>query len=68
MARAKWFSKDELDIIRLGVKAGHGNQRIADYLGRTRQGVAKQINRMREEGTLENYPFDFMGKGQDDGE
>lgn len=65
MARGKYFSADELDVIRLGVKWGHSVQRMADYLGRTRMGVFNQIKKMEAAGTLENVPFDFMGKGSE---
>lgn len=60
MARAKLIRDFEKDVIRVGHANGQSGATIARVLGRTRQGVSLQIKAMREEGTLDNLPFEFI--------
>jgi len=60
MAKAKYISDFELDVIRIGVSQGHQGVAIAKYLGRSKQSVYGKIAEMKAAGTLENMPFDFV--------
>lgn len=58
MARAKYFSDFERDLIRVGVKLGKNAAEIARAMGRTDTGVRNQIKAMEASGTLENLSFE----------
>lgn len=60
MAKAKYISGFELDVIRIGVKKGHSAREIGNFLGRTRMTIHNHITKMRAAGTLENLPFNFV--------
>jgi len=60
MARAKYFTDFERDLIRVGVKLGKNAAEIARAMGRTDTGVRNQIKAMQAAGTLENLPFEVI--------
>jgi len=60
MARGKWITEFERDCIRIGVYYGASGAAIARFLGRTKGGVRNHIERMRDDGTLENVPLAFV--------
>ncbi len=60
MARGKYITKFEAEIIRIGLDRGFKAPQIARYLGRTKQAVYNHIEKMESDGTLENMPFDFV--------
>lgn len=60
MARARFFTDFERDVIRVGLYHGRKAPEIARFLGRTPVGVYQQIKAMRAAGTLENLPFGFV--------
>jgi IS30 family transposase len=59
MARARFFTEFERDLIRVGVAMGKTPPQIAEALNRTPQGVRVQVRAMRECGTLGNLPLPF---------
>ena len=60
MARGKYVSDFEKDVMRIGVVRGKNITEIADYLGRTKMCVSIHVRKMRAAGTLENLPFGFL--------
>ena len=60
MARGKFITKFEAEIIRIGVDRGFKAPQIARYLGRTKQAVYAHIEKMQADDTLANLPFDFV--------
>ncbi|PIE10519.1 MAG: hypothetical protein CSA72_08410 [Rhodobacterales bacterium] len=66
MAKASFFRGVELDVIRVGVARGRTYQEIADYLGRSRNGVFQQKRKMEEAGTLSDLPFEFLADRLDE--
>ncbi|MEM8578415.1 MAG: hypothetical protein AAGF60_11220 [Pseudomonadota bacterium] len=47
-------------MIRIGKSRGLSDAKIAAFLGRERTGIYKQVQMMREAGTLENLPLGFV--------
>lgn len=62
MARAKYISKFERDMIRIGHAHGVNAPSIARFLGRSKVAVYKQIERMTADGTIEDLPFAFVSE------
>lgn len=60
MARGKFITAFEAEIIRIGVNSGFKAPQIARYLGRTKQAVYAHIDKMKADDTLKNMPFDFV--------
>ncbi len=60
MARGKFISAFERDVIRIGVHNGQSCARIGEFLGRTRMAIHNHIKAMEREGSLENLPLDFV--------
>lgn len=52
MARGKYFTEYERELIRIGTARGLNPSRIAKAIGRTPQGVRKQVQRMQERGAM----------------
>lgn len=62
MARGKYFTDFERDLIRVGVKMGKNASQIARAMGRTDTGVRNQIKAMQDAGTLQNLPFGIIAE------
>lgn len=62
MARAKFITDFEAEIIRIGHNRGFKAPTIARYLGRNKVTVYNHIHKMKEAGTLDNMPFDFVAE------
>lgn len=62
MARGKFISEFERDVIRIGHARGVKNGQIAKYLGRTRECVWQQVRKMQADGTINNLPFSFAAE------
>lgn len=60
MARGKYLTDVERDAIRIGVKLGLNAPAIANYLGRTRDGIHKEIKRLKNDGTIDDMPLSFL--------
>ena len=60
MARGKFISEFERDVIRIGVDAGYKAPQIARFLGRTKVVVYRHIEEMTESGTIGNLPLAFV--------
>lgn len=60
MARAKYITNFELDIIRIGVANGFKAPAIARFLGRQKVAVYRHIEILRKSGTLHDVPFEFV--------
>jgi hypothetical protein len=60
MAKGKYITDFERDVIRCGVSFGCNAPQIAVFLGRNRMAVYNQISAMRQAGTLEELPGDFL--------
>lgn len=60
MARGRYITDFERDVMRVGVSNGRTVKEIAEFLGRSRMVVYNQINAMREEGTIGNLPLPFV--------
>lgn len=60
MARGKYFTDFERDLIRVGVKLGKNAAEIARAMGRTDTGVRNQIKAMQDAGTIGNLPFEVV--------
>ena len=59
MARGRYISDFELDVIRIAHAHGCGAPQIARYMGRTKMTVYNKIKEMREAGTLDQVPAWF---------
>lgn len=60
MARGKFITAFEAEIIRIGVNRGFKAPQIARYLGRTKQAVYVHIEKMRDDKSLQDMQFDFV--------
>lgn len=60
MSRAKHITDFERDCIRIGLHHGLSGPQIAAFLGRHTNVIYAQRDKMRDNGTLENLPLDFM--------
>ncbi len=60
MAKAKFISSFELDIIRIGVARGHNAPLIAKFLRRNKLTIYNHIEQMKQDETLDVLPFDFI--------
>lgn len=60
MARGKFITDFERDMIRIGHSEGIGDATIARALRRTPASVGQQIKKMRAAGTLDDLPFVFV--------
>lgn len=67
MARGKYFTDFERDLIRVGVKMGKNAAQIARAMGRTDTGVRNQIKAMQDAGTIENLPFPIVAERDAEG-
>lgn len=56
MARGKYITTFELDLIRVAHANGCKAPSIARYMGRTKMAVYNKIEQMRKEGTLDDVP------------
>lgn len=56
MARGKYISEFELDLIRVCHAHGCKAPSIGRYMGRTKMAVYQKIDQMREDGTLDDLP------------
>lgn len=62
MARGRYFTEYEKEIIRIGVAYDVPATLVAAYLGRTDRGVRAQIQRMRDADMLGGVPFELIAK------
>lgn len=60
MARGRFISDFEADVIRIGHSAGIDNATIARAMGRTKSAIGKYLRRMEEEQTITDLPRSFM--------
>ena len=60
MARAKYISPFERDIMRIGHSRGINAPTIARFLGRGKLVVYRHLQLMRDEGTLDDLPLCFV--------
>ena len=60
MARGKYLTDFELDVIRYGHSNGHSAAKIAEFLGRNRSNVWRTIQKMEKDGTLGEVQADFV--------
>ena len=62
MAKAKFISEREREVIRVGLHHGIPQKKIAAALNRSNGAVCQQVQRMREDGTLHDLPLPFMAE------
>lgn len=62
--RGKQFTDAELDVIRIGLQNGQSTTTIAAFLGRAPRSIRKRIDRMRQDGSINQQIMDL---GQIDG-
>lgn len=62
MARGKFISDFERDVIRIGISRDLKAPQIARFLGRSKVAVYQQISAMEAEGTMENTVLDFVSE------
>ena len=62
MAKAKYISEFELECIRIGVNAGATNAAIGRFLGRSKMAVGNHVKKMRDAGTIHDFPFPFVAE------
>lgn len=60
MAKARYISDFELDIIRIGVTKGVSKIKIAKFIGRSKQVVYNHADRMIKDGTIGDMPLAFV--------
>tara|TARA_R110002096_G_scaffold216523_7_gene404428 strand:+ start:1169 stop:1387 length:219 start_codon:yes stop_codon:yes gene_type:complete len=60
MAKAKFISKFELDVIRIGVSRGFNAPQIGRFIGRNKLTVYNHIAAMKEAGTIGDVPMAFV--------
>ncbi|WP_323006779.1 helix-turn-helix domain-containing protein [Pseudorhodobacter sp.] len=60
MAKAKYISDFERDVIRIGVSRGIKAPAIARFLGRQKMAVYNHIAAMEADGTIGNVPLAFV--------
>ena len=60
MAKARYISDFERDVIRIGIDAGIKAPKIALFLGRGKMVIYNQIKKMEAEGTIQNKPMGFV--------
>jgi hypothetical protein len=60
MAKSKFITDDEKDLIRIGVALGNSDADIARFIGRKRPTVTVWRHKMIKDGTIGNLPFDFV--------
>lgn len=60
MARGKYISDFEREIIKIGVHHGYKAPAIARYLGREKMTVYNHIKAMQAKGMMGGLPFDFL--------
>lgn len=60
MAKAKYITEVERDAIRVGLSIKLTAPAIGHYLGRSKQGIYNEIQRLEQDGTLRNLPVPFL--------
>tara|TARA_R110002073_G_scaffold46499_2_gene126859 strand:+ start:6333 stop:6560 length:228 start_codon:yes stop_codon:yes gene_type:complete len=60
MARAKYITEFEKDVIRIGVANGFSAPAISRFLGRQKMAIYRHIEILRDDGTLGNVPLEFV--------
>lgn len=60
MAKRRYISAFELDVIRIGVAAGIKAPQIARFLGRQKMAIYNHIKKMEADGTINDCPFGFV--------
>ena len=60
MARAKYITDFEKDVIRIGVANGIKAPAIARFLGRKKMAIYRHIELLEQDGTLGNVPMEFV--------
>ena len=60
MAKAKYISDFEREVMRIGHARGFNAPQIARFLKRGKMVVYNHIKRMEADGTLENLPLCFV--------
>jgi transposase len=60
MAKAKYISEFERDVMRIGAANGYTAPQIARFLKRGKMVVYNHIKAMEAEGTLQNLPLCFV--------
>lgn len=60
MAKAKYITDFEREIIKIGHSQGIYPMQISRYLGRTRVAVHQQIEKMKQDGTIDDLPLAFV--------
>ena len=60
MAKAKYISEFERDVMRIGVSKGLKSPQIARFLKRGKMVVYNHIKAMREDGTIDDLPLCFI--------
>lgn len=60
MAKAKYISEFERDVMRIGHSKGLSAPQIARFLGRGKMVVYNHINGMIEDGTISALPMCFV--------
>lgn len=61
MARGRFISDFEADLIRIGHAAGIDNATIARAMGRHKSAIGKYLRRMEDEQTIGNLPTCLVG-------
>lgn len=64
MARGKAITPEEEQVIRLGLQRGRPVSQIAQFLGRAPASIYKRIERMKQDGTIDQLELD-MGQLDD---
>lgn len=60
MARGKFITDFEKDVIRIGISRGIAKATIARALKRRKSAIGQQVQRMADENTLDNLPMVFV--------
>lgn len=60
MSKGKFISDFERDIIRIGYSTGATQAQIARFCHRSKSTICVQIQKMIEDGTIDNLPLSFV--------
>lgn len=60
MAKAKYINEIEREAIRIGLSIKLNAPAIAHYLGRNKQTVYNEIEKLEKDGTIGNMPMPFL--------
>ena len=60
MAKAKYINEIEREAIRIGVSIKLNAPAIANYLGRNKQTIYNEIEKLEKDGTIANLPMTFL--------